>query len=77
MAKVEASELQENIGRVSENPNREEALLASVMTKTRQIVLTARITRDPVQVGDFVVLNDEGTMEGTLVRDQEDTPPLH
>jgi hypothetical protein len=77
MAQVKPDELEETMGRVSEREDKEEAVLASVMTKTRQIVLTACITRDPTEVGEFKVISDEGKMEGTLVRDQEDTPPLH
>jgi len=47
------------------------------MTKTKQLIASAKIHRDPVSLDDFDVVSLTGESEGTLVRDEEDTPKIH
>jgi len=65
--------------RPSEHPNRQEVILVSLMTKTQQFVYRAQIKRTStdIKLNEFEVLPSSGDIEGSLVRDKEDTPQLH
>ena len=63
--------------RPSEHPDKEEVVLINIMTKTAQFIATAKIYRDPVSLSEFEIVSLTGKSEGTLVRDEEDTPSIH
>ena len=63
--------------RPSEHPDKEEVVLVNIMTKTEQLIANAKIYRDPVSLDKFDLVSLTGESEGTLVRDEEDTPKIH
>ena len=80
LVKLEAKEMTREKAvqlRPSEHPDKQEVVLVNVMTKTKQLIASAKIHRDPVSLDDFDVVSLTGESEGTLVRDEEDTPKIH
>ena len=61
----------------SEHPDKEEVVLVNIMAKTKQLIATAKIYRNPVSLSEFETVSLTGESEGTLVRYEEDTPSIH